>query len=151
MVSIKASCDVDASADKVWEIVSDVDNDPKYWKGLSSVRNIRKEENLVERDVKVGFMGNEARQTVKLNPKVSIDITMTKGPMKGTRQMKLIQSDDKKTKLLVEWDFQFSGVPIFARGFVKSQIENVTKEALEKIAGAAEGSPSPKAVLVTSN
>ncbi|HZW54904.1 MAG TPA: SRPBCC family protein [Nitrososphaerales archaeon] len=152
MVSIKATCEVNASAEKVWEIVSDVDNDPLYWSGLNAIRNVRKEENLVEREVKVGFMGNEGRQTIRLNPKESIDLTMTKGPLRGSRQMRLIPSKDgKRTKLDVEWDFQFSGVPVFARGFVKSQIEGGTKEALEKVASAAEGSSSsPKVALVSS-
>ena len=150
MVSIRGSCEVNASLDKVWDIVSDVDNDPQYWKGLSSIRNIRKEGNVIERVVKVGFMGNEGSQTVKLNPKESIELTMTKGPLKGTRVMKLTPQDHgKKTKLYVVWDFQFSGVPVFARGFVKSQLEGTTKEALEKIASAAEGLPSHKVVLTS--
>ncbi len=153
MGSIKVTCEVNASAEKVWEIVSDVDNDPQYWTGLNAVRSVRKEENLVEREVKVGFMGNEGRQTIRLNPKESIDLTMTKGPLKGSRQMRLIPSKDgKTTKLAVEWDFQFSGVPVFARDFVKSQIEGGTKEALEKIASAAGGlSSSPKVVLLSSS
>jgi hypothetical protein len=137
--------------DKIWDIISDVDNDPQYWKGLSLIRNIRKEKNLVERSVKVGFMENEGHQIIKLNPKESVDLMMTNGPLRGSRQMKLCPSEDqKKTILSVEWDFQFSGVPIFARGFVKSQIEGVTKEALEKIARATEGSSSSKVVVVSS-
>lgn len=152
MVSINANIEVNASVDKIWEIVSDVDRDSEYWKGLNSVQNTRKEENLVERDVKVGFMGSEGHQIIKLNPKKSIDLTMTKGPMKGSREIKLVPRGDAKTKLQVSWDFQFSKVPIFARGFVKSQIENVTKEALEKIAMVAEGaSRTQKVALVSSN
>jgi ribosome-associated toxin RatA of RatAB toxin-antitoxin module len=151
MVSISASREVNTSADRVWDIVSDVDKDPEYWKGLSSVRNIRKEENLIEREVKVGFMGNEGRQIIKLNPKESIELTMTKGPLKGSRLIRLAPLDGgNKTKVDVSWDFEFSRVPIFARGFVKSQIEGGTKEALEKIAHVAEESPpsEKKAPLV---
>ncbi|MGI0080065.1 MAG: type II toxin-antitoxin system RatA family toxin [Nitrososphaerales archaeon] len=143
MVSICASREVNASVDRVWEIVSDVDRDPKYWKGLSSVRNIRKEEDLIEREVKVGFMGNEGRQTIKLIPKESIDLTMTKGPLKGSRFIKFTPREGgEKTQLDVMWDFEFSRIPIFARGFIKSQIEGGIKEALEKIANVAEGSSS---------
>ena len=57
MVTINDIRDVDASRDVVWDIVSDVDRDPEYWSGLASIRNIRKEVNLVEREVVVGFMG----------------------------------------------------------------------------------------------
>lgn len=154
MVSINASFEVSASVERVWEIVSDVDKDGEYWKGLSSIQNIRKEQNLIERIVKVGFMGSEGYQIVKLNPKESIDLTMTKGPLRGSRKMRLVSLEDgKKTKLDVVWDFRFSGVPIFARPFVKSQIEAATKEALEKIASIAErGSSNARKVgLVSSN
>jgi ribosome-associated toxin RatA of RatAB toxin-antitoxin module len=151
MVSISANVEVNASVDRIWDIVSNVDSDSEYWKGLKSVQNTRREENLVERNVKVGFMGNEGHQIIKLNPKKSIDLTMTSGPMKGSREIRLVSIGDKKTKLEVSWDFQFSKVPIFARGFVKSQIESVTKEALEKIAKVAEGSPSSKKVALASS
>ncbi len=154
MVSINASFEVSASVERVWEIVSDVDKDGEYWKGLSSIQNTRKEQNLIERIVKVGFMGSEGYQIVKLNPKESIDLTMTKGPLRGFRKMRLVSLEDgKKTKLDVVWDFRFSGVPIFARPFVKSQIEAATKEALEKIASIAErgSSKEGKVALASSN
>jgi carbon monoxide dehydrogenase subunit G len=141
MVSIKASRSVSSSVDRVWEVVSDVDRDTEYWKGISSISNVRKEENLVERTVKVGFLGNGGYQIIKLNPKTSIELVMTKGPLKGSRRMKLTSDHDGKTQLEVAWDFQFSQVPIFARPFVKSQIEGATHEALEKIAQAAEQHP----------
>ena len=31
MPEIKASIEINASVDKVWEVVSDLDNDPKFW------------------------------------------------------------------------------------------------------------------------
>lgn len=139
LVLIRKSREVNASMDLIWSVISEVDNDSEYWKGLSSIHNIRKEDNLIEREVKVGFMGSRGRQTIKLNPKESIVLTMSKGPLKGFRIINLIPLDGgKKTKIDVSWDFEFSGVPIFARAFVKAQIEEGTKEALERIANAAE-------------
>jgi ribosome-associated toxin RatA of RatAB toxin-antitoxin module len=141
MVSIKESKVVDAKIEKVWEIISDVDKDPEYWKGISSIRNIRKETNLVERVATVGIIGNEGLQTIKLNPKQSIDLIMTSGPLKGYRTIRLIPLESgKKTKIDVEWNFEFSKVPTFARGFVKSKIEETTTAALEEIARVAETS-----------
>jgi carbon monoxide dehydrogenase subunit G len=152
LVSIKANVEVNAPSEKIWEIISDVDKDSLYWEGLNSSKNTRKEANLVERDVKVGFMGHAGHQIIKLNPKASIDLTMTSGPMKGTRQLKLVPLDDMNTRLEVSWNFEFSRVPVFARGFAKSQVQRVTKEALEKIANAAEGSVGRRKVaLVVSN
>ena len=148
MVSIKASREINASLERVWEIVSDVDKDAEYWKGISAIKNTRKEENLLERTVKVGFMGNKGYQIVKLSPNKSIELTMTSGPLKGSRLLNLctLENGDKK-RVDIVWDFQFSGVPNFARGFVKGQIEGATEEALDKIARAAE----EKVALVSSN
>jgi uncharacterized protein YndB with AHSA1/START domain len=144
METINASREVRASTEKVWEVVSDVDRDPEYWNGMSSLHNIRKDGNITERSVVVGFMGHTGFQKVELHPKGSIELTMTKGPMKGSRQIRLIPLDTGgRTRIDVSWKFQFSGVPVFARAFVKSQLEGTTKEALERIAKAAEKTASP--------
>ena len=52
MATIEASITINASPDKVWEIVSDLDSEPKFWKGTKSIRNISKEGNTVTRDRK---------------------------------------------------------------------------------------------------
>jgi ribosome-associated toxin RatA of RatAB toxin-antitoxin module len=58
-----------ATLDRVWEVVSDVDNEPKYFDGLRSIKNISKSGNVIEREVVVGFRKSEGRQTVTLKPK----------------------------------------------------------------------------------
>jgi ribosome-associated toxin RatA of RatAB toxin-antitoxin module len=144
MESINASYAVRASTDKVWDVISDVDRDPEYWNGMSSLHNLRKEGNVVERSVVVGFMGHTGLQRIELNPRESIALAMTKGPMTGSREIKLIPLDGgRKTRIDIAWNFQFSGVPIFAREFVKAQLEGTTKEALKRIANAAEKPSSP--------
>jgi carbon monoxide dehydrogenase subunit G len=148
MVSINSKIDVNAPVDRIWGIISNVDRDPEYWKGLSTVENTRKEENLVERQVKVGFMGHKGHQIVKLYPNDSVELSMTDGPMKGSRTMKLIP-EGTRTRIEVSWNFEFHKVPVFARGFVKSQLEDVTKDALQRIAKAAEAPSEPKNVTVT--
>ncbi|MDG6908475.1 MAG: SRPBCC family protein [Nitrososphaerota archaeon] len=154
MLSIKGSVEINASPERVWSIIADVDRESEYWKGLNSARVTKREGNVIEREVEVGFMGHTGHQIVRLNPQSStIDIEMTDGPLVGLRQMKLIPLQIRTmTSLEASWNFSFSKVPIFARGFVKSQIEKVTKDALEKIALEAEGKKlSNKVVLVSSS
>ncbi len=139
MVTINEIHEVDASRDVVWDIVSDVDRDPEYWSGLASIRNIRKEVNLVEREVVVGFMGRKGTQRIELVPKESIQMIMIDGPLRGSREIKLIPLGARKTKIDVSWDIQFSEIPVFAQEFVRSRLEEGTKEALDKIAKAAKG------------
>ncbi len=138
MVTIAEGREVDASPDEVWDIVSDVDRDPEYWSGLASIRNIRKEGNLVEREVVVGFMGRKGTQRIELVPKESIQMSMIDGPLRGSRQIKLIPLGARKTKIDVSWDIQFSEIPVFAQEFVRSRLKEGTIEALDKIAKAAK-------------
>jgi ribosome-associated toxin RatA of RatAB toxin-antitoxin module len=138
MVAIAEVREVHASVDEVWDIVSDVDRDPEYWSGLASIRNIRKEGNLIEREVVVGFMGRKGTQRIELVPKDTIQLTMIDGPLRGSREIKLVPLGPKRTRVNVSWDIQFSAVPVFAQGFVRSRLEEGTREALDRIAKAAE-------------
>src|SRR5437667_5835074 len=138
MVTINEIHEVDASRDVVWDIVSDVERYPEYWSGLASSRNIRKEVNLVEREVVVGFMGRKGTQRIELVPKESIQMIMIDGPLRGSREIKLIPLGARKTKIEVSWDIQFSEIPVFAQEFVRSRLKEGTIEALDKIAKAAK-------------
>src|SRR5690349_4952244 len=89
MSRINASRNVPAPVDRVWEIVADVDSEPKYYSGLNSVRNISRDGNVIEREVTVGFRDSRGRQTVMLNPKKSVEIVMKEGVMTGRRTVTL--------------------------------------------------------------
>jgi carbon monoxide dehydrogenase subunit G len=137
-ININASQVVAAPLDRVWDIIANVDNDPKYYSGLNDIRNISKDENKIEREVTVGFLKHKARQTIILNPKNSVELKMTQGPIQGTRVTTLRQVDVGKTRIEVSWSFTPSGVPAFVHDMVKSEISKGTKEALQKIANELE-------------
>lgn len=138
MVSIYESRKIDASLDKVWDIVSDVDRDPEYWIGLVSIRNIRKEGNLVEREAVVGFIGSKATQRILFTPKEHLELVFTSGPLSGSRTIRLTKHVPRGTKIEIRWNVEFSQIPTFAQGFVRSRLEANTHEALERITKAAE-------------
>ena len=51
MVTIEVSVEISAPIDKVWDIVSDIDNEPKFWKGTKEVRNISKDgDKIIQRN-----------------------------------------------------------------------------------------------------
>jgi carbon monoxide dehydrogenase subunit G len=131
------SREVRASLDRLWEIVSDVDNDPNYYDGLNSIKNLSKKGNVIEREVVVGYLKHEGRQTVTLNPKKSVEVKMTEGPLIGTRLTTLSPVGDSNTRVDVSWRIEF-GVPAFVRGMVKREVEKGTEHALNRIAKEAE-------------
>src|SRR5260370_36718902 len=138
MVTIAEVREVDASADEVWNIVSDVDRDSEYWNGLTSIRNIRRAGNMSEREVVVGFMGRKGTQRIELRPKKSTHLTMIDGPLRGSREITLVPLGERRTKIEVSWNIQFSTIPAFTQGFVRSHLEQRAEQTSDRITEAAQ-------------
>jgi ribosome-associated toxin RatA of RatAB toxin-antitoxin module len=85
MITFNASREMSAPIDRIWNVVADVDNEPKYWRGTKTVRNISKAENKIEREVTIAFKDSKCRQTVLLNPKKSVEIMITQGPIRALK------------------------------------------------------------------
>lgn len=132
MAEIEVSVEINASTDKVWEIVSDLDNEPEFWKGTKEVRNISKNGNLVSREVTIAFRDQKCMQEIKLEPKEKIEIKFTKGIIDGTKIITLT-SENEKTILKAKWDIKLSGMMGMFTGVIKKHIENGTVQALQKI------------------
>ena len=137
MVTIDASREIPAPLDRIWDIVADVDNEPKYWHGTKTVRNISKNGNTIEREVTIAFKDSKCLQTVTLEPKKSVKIMITEGPMKGSKVITLSPSGNS-TRIEVIWDIKLTGFLGMFTGMVKKHIAEGTEEALERIAKAAE-------------
>jgi carbon monoxide dehydrogenase subunit G len=140
MVKINTSREILAPLDRVWDIISNIDGEPRYWRDLNAVYNVSKKGNVIEREVTVGFRDLKGRQTVVLYPKKSIELTLTEGPMRGTRIITLIPSSDneKTTRVNVSWDIKLSDIPLLFRGIVRERIAKATEEALDRIARAVQ-------------
>ncbi|TAK24007.1 MAG: SRPBCC family protein [Nitrosarchaeum sp.] len=132
MAEIKASVEIDAQIDKVWDIISDIDNEPKFWKGTKEIRNISKNENIVNREITIAFRDQKCMQEVKLYPKEKIEAVFTKGIIDGTKIITLAAKDGK-TSLSVKWDIKLAGMMGMFTGMIKKHIENGTVQALQKI------------------
>lgn len=137
MVAINASREIAAPVSRVWQIVSDVDNEPKYWHGTKTVKNIRKSGNTIEREVTIAFRDSLCRQIVVLDPEKSVEITITEGPMKGTKKVTLSPVGEM-TRIDAIWDVKLAGFLGMFSGMVKKHIAEGTEEALDRIAKAVE-------------
>ncbi len=132
MAKIEASVDIDAPAEKVWDIVSDLDNEPKFWKGTKEVRNIVKEGNFIKREVTIAFRDQKCLQEVTLQPKQKIEAKFTEGIIDGIKTITLT-SENSKTRLDVVWDIKLSGMMGMFTGMIKKHIKNGTEQALQNI------------------
>jgi carbon monoxide dehydrogenase subunit G len=132
MAEIQASIEINAPLDKVWNIVSDLDSEPKFWKGTKEIRNISKEGNKVNREVTIAFKDSKCMQTVTIYPKEKIHIQFTEGIIQGTKTM-LISTQGEKTKIEAIWDIKLSGMMGMFTGMIKKHIQSGTEQALQSI------------------
>jgi len=132
MTIIQSSIRINASTDKVWNIVSDLDNEPKFWKGTKEIKNISREENKITREITIAFKDSKCMQEVTLEPKQKIQATFTKGIIDGTKTIELIPIEDT-TEVEITWDIKLSGLMGMFTGMVKKHIKNGTDQALESI------------------
>jgi uncharacterized protein YndB with AHSA1/START domain len=146
---IRASREISAPMDQVWSIVSNIDNETKYWSTFKAIKNINTTAinmtaNTTEREVTlvVGPQGETVtHQFVTVNPEqFVIETNITEGPVTGTRVLTLSpsSSNTNATKIDVLWNVDLSGIPIFGRGFAKDGIMRTTEEALSNIAAEVE-------------
>lgn len=132
MAEIHASVEINAPLEKVWNLVSDLDNEPKFWKGTKEIRNISKEDNIVTREVTIAFKDSKCMQTVTLYPKEKIHAEFTKGIINGTKTVSL-QPKGNSTHLEAVWDIKLSGMMGMFTGMVKKHIQSGTEQALQSI------------------
>ena len=137
MAEIKVSIEISASIDKVWDIVSDLDNEPEFWKGTKEVKNMSNNGGVITREVTIAFRDQKCMQEVKIQPKEKIEITFTKGIIDGTKIITLTAKDEK-TVLETKWDIKLTGMMGMFTGIIKKHIENGTVQALQKIKEHAE-------------
>jgi carbon monoxide dehydrogenase subunit G len=137
MATIEAAVTINAPADKVWDVVSDLDGEPKFWKGTKSVKNISKDGNTIIREVTIAFRDSKCMQTVTLQPKQRILATFTEGIINGTKTIQLIP-EGEKTRLETIWDIKMTGMLGMFTGMVKKHIKSGTEQALEAIKSEIE-------------
>ena len=145
---IKASREISASIDRVWNVVSDIDNETKYWSTFKAIKNINMTAsnmtaNTTEREVTLvtGPLGETiTHQFVTVNPEqFVVETNITEGPVTGNRILTLSPSSNANaTRIDVFWNVDMSGIPIFGKDFAKDGIMRTTEEALGRIAAELE-------------
>ena len=145
MITIERSCEIISNVDRVWELFSKTDNDEQNWGAIRDIKVLKRDGNTIEREATVGprAFAQKSRQTLVLDPKKSIGLTMTGDAMTGERVIILVPMGKNSTRVDVSWKLEVKGVPGFVQGIVKGQITKATDDALKKFKREAEGAPPP--------
>ena len=133
MAEIKASVKINSTQEKIWDVISDIDNEPKFWKGTKEVRNISKDGNQVSREITIAFRDQKCMQEVTIVPKETIKAIFTKGVIVGEKTLTLRDATDNSCELEAIWDVKLSGKMGLFTGIIKKHINSGTKQALQAI------------------
>jgi len=139
MAIIDRSVDINASVDKVWDIISDLDGEPKFWKGIKETRMISRDGNVVTREITIAFRDSKCMQKITIQPKEKIYAEFTKGIIKGSKTL-ILKSKDGGSLLEANWDVKMSGLAGMFTGMIKKHIRSGTEQAIESIKKQAESS-----------
>ena len=130
MPKIIEAIEINASRDKVWEIISDLDNEAEYWWGTKEVRNISKEGNVIKREILQNFRNHAISEEVFVRPLREIEIRYLKGLTEGVKFLRLEPVSDQTQKLTAYWDIHFTGIYVLASPFISNHVRNGTRDAL---------------------
>ncbi len=137
MAEIKAAIEINAPVDKVWEVVSNLDNDSKFWTAITSIRNLSHENNQIKREVTLAKV-NKCLQTITLYPKEKIHTEWTKGIIKGTKDI-ILTPKGGTMHLEAVLDYKFTGMAGFMSGKITRDVTSEAERAVEFIKEKAEG------------
>jgi carbon monoxide dehydrogenase subunit G len=128
---------ISATRDRVWEIVSDLDKEPEFWRGTRSVRNVSRDGNRVVREVTIAFKNKRCMQEVTLEPKSRVHARFTEGIIQGEKSI-TVSEDGGLTVLSARWDIVLTGMMGVFSGMIKKHIQSGTEQALRSIKEVAE-------------
>jgi len=132
MAIIDTSIDINAPVDRVWDIISDLDNEPKFWRGTKETRIISRDGNVVTREITIAFRDSKCMQKITIQPKEKIYAEFTEGIIKGSKTLILKPKDDSSL-LEANLDVKLSGLAVMFTGMIKKHIRCGTEHALESI------------------
>jgi len=139
MIEVDVMLKINTTFEKVWSIISNVDNDHNYWKKIVRIKNISRDRNVVVREIYMSS-GSKYHQKITLFPKEGMHIRWTKGTITGIKDIMLIDSGNT-TIIRVQISYKPRGaVRIGSRGILE-ELQSEAENALELIKKEAEFNP----------
>jgi len=132
MATIVVQTEVNSTVEKVWEVVSNIDNEPRFWKGTKEVKTLSKEGNIIKREITIAFRDQKCLQEIQLKPKEEIKARFTKGILDGTKIIMLIPKNNNVV-LKTTWDIKLSGKMNMFTAIIKNHIKSGTEQAMKSI------------------
>ncbi len=129
---------VNAHIERVWNFISDVDSEPRFWKGTLSIKITSREGNVILRESRLAFRNSLSKERVTINPRSSMKVEYLEGPMLGEKIIEL--QGNSETMIKVKWNIRMKGIAGIFGIFAENHIRKGTIKALERIKAECEAS-----------
>ena len=139
MVEVDIMLQINATFEKVWNIISAVDNDRNYWKEIVRIKNISQDGNVIAREIHL-LNGNKCEQRITLFPKEGIHMQWTKGPFSGIKDIMLIDNGST-TIIRVQINYKLERAGNVDSTSVLEELQYEAERALKLIKKEAECKP----------
>jgi hypothetical protein len=136
VVEIKVRLQINTSQERIWAVISNIDNDSDFWRGTTSIRNLSKDGNVVTREIILGA-NNICIQKLIIYPKEEISIRWVKGVISGTKAI-LLTPIGQATLLEVQMNYKFSDIGNLASKRLATLFQNEAEFAVEMIKEKSE-------------
>ena len=131
MIEITAKIMIHSTAKKVWNVVSAIERDPYFWKGITRIRNKSREGNVFTREVTLSN-SDKCYQKITLFPIEGIHIRWTRGPLTGVKDILLTQVGNQ-TLLEVDMNYSIKGIAQLRSRSISEELRNEAELALQLI------------------
>ncbi len=131
MIRIVSKIMINSSAKKVWSVISAIERDPYFWKGMTRVRNTSHGRNVFTREVTLSN-SDKCYQKVVLFPIEGIHIKWTKGSIIGIKDI-LVTQIGNQTLLEVEMNYAMHGIAQLRSRNISEELRNEAELALQLI------------------
>ena len=132
MATIVVQTEINATVEKALEVISDIDNEPKFWKGTKNVKTLSEEKGIIKREITIAFRDQKCLQEIQLKPNKEINAKFTKGILDGTKIITLTPKDNIVI-MKTSWDIKLSGMMNMFTSIIKSHIKSGTEQAMKSI------------------
>jgi uncharacterized membrane protein len=131
VVEVSVLLQIGVPIEKVWNIISKVDNDPNYWKCISRIRNMSRDRNIITRKIYMSN-GSKCQQKITLFPKEGIHVQWMRGPIIGTKDIMLVDNGGT-TIIRVQINYKLGEVTRARSANILDELQSEAEHALQLI------------------
>ncbi|MGC8572772.1 MAG: hypothetical protein C0171_04360 [Caldisphaera sp.] len=128
MTYFKLEKEFKGDEEKVWKIISNIPDIPKYWHGHREINIVKNDKKSIEALVKFVFP-SVAKVRYEINyEKKEVVAYYLDGPFKGISKLRI-----DNNKLINEWDIRFSGLFKLISHWETNHFKKGSEDALNRI------------------